>query len=106
MYVHTHKSNFVCIHYVDEDIESAVSECEQLVQAGQFSSQFLSSYSITEYSDALILSPPAPPPPCYPGFGYCPLEVIEVEEVSQLANGELNKIFRLHIYLERERVIL
>ena len=104
--------NFVCMHYVDEDIESAVSEYEQLVQAGEFSSQFPSSYSIVEFSNALYMypSPPlAPLPPCYPYHhtqqrDHCPPEVIEVEEMSQSADGELNRIFR--VYLERTRVIV
>ena len=99
MYVHAHKINFVCIHYVVEDIESALSECEQLVQTGQFSSQFPSSYSTVEFSNALY-SPLAPPPPHYPYYhtqhDHCPPfprvtpAVIEVEEMPQSANGELN----------------
>ena len=101
--------NCVCIHYVDEDIESAMSECEQLVQTGEFSSQFPSSYSIVEFSNALCMYPSPPvSPPCYPHHytqhEYCPPEVTEVEEMSQSANGELNKLFG--VYLERARLII
>ena len=102
---------YACIHYVVEDIESAVSECDQLLQTGQFSSQFPLSYSIVEFSNALYMypSPPAPPPPRYPYHhtqqrDHCPPEVIEVEEMSQSADGELNKIFR--VYPERARVMV
>jgi hypothetical protein len=99
-------TKFVCIHlYVVEDIESALSECEQLVQTGRLSSQFPSTYSTVEFYNALY-SPtlaPASPHHRYPyhhtQHDHCPPfprlapAVIEeqcvTEEMPQSADGEL-----------------
>ena len=84
--------------FLDEDIESAVNEYEQLIKTGRISSQFSSAYSTVDFSNALY-SAPYPYP--YHGHGHvqhdppfprvAPPAIDEpsvIEETSQSANGE------------------
>ena len=89
---------YIDFFFLDEDIESAVNECEQL---GRISNQFPSVYSTVDFCNALYNSAPAPYPYPYHGHSHvqhdppfprvAPPAINEpsvIEETSQSASGE------------------